>query len=101
MIIKEFAGLLDRIGRRFWIVHEPVAKIDPVGRFCIERMPRTGINDERRPVRRVCAILFHKRLASRGCRPVVGIADEDLAVGKYVLDQAKKKKMKLRNVTEI
>lgn len=30
-----------------------------------------------------------------------GIADEDLAVGKFVLDQAKKKKMKLRNVTEI
>ncbi|HMA80487.1 MAG TPA: hypothetical protein VKR81_06335, partial [Candidatus Binatia bacterium] len=30
-----------------------------------------------------------------------GIADEDLAVGKYVLDQAKRKKMKLRNVTEI
>ena len=30
-----------------------------------------------------------------------GIADEDLAVGKYVLDQAKKKKMKLRKVTEI
>ena len=30
-----------------------------------------------------------------------GIADEDLAVGKYVLDQAKRKKMKLRTVTEI
>ena len=30
-----------------------------------------------------------------------GIADEDLAVGKYVLDQAKRKKMKLRQVTEI
>ena len=30
-----------------------------------------------------------------------GIADEDLAVGKFVLDQAKRKKMKLRNVTEI
>jgi len=30
-----------------------------------------------------------------------GIADEDLAVGKYVLDQAKRKKMKLRSVTEI
>jgi len=30
-----------------------------------------------------------------------GIADEDLAVGKYVLDQAKRKKMKLRRVTEI
>jgi len=30
-----------------------------------------------------------------------GIADEDLAVGKFVLDQAKKKKIKLRNVTEI
>lgn len=30
-----------------------------------------------------------------------GIADEDLAVGKYVLDQARRKKMKLRNVTEI
>ena len=30
-----------------------------------------------------------------------GIADEDLAVGKYVVDQAKRKKMKLRNVTEI
>ena len=30
-----------------------------------------------------------------------GIADEDLAVGKYVLDQAKRKKMKLRKVTEI
>jgi hypothetical protein len=29
------------------------------------------------------------------------IADEDLAVGKYVLDQAKRKKLKLRNVTEI
>ena len=29
-----------------------------------------------------------------------GIADEDLAVGKFVLDQAKRKKMKLRNVTE-
>ena len=30
-----------------------------------------------------------------------GIADEDLAVGKYVLDQAKRKKLKLRRVTEI
>jgi ornithine cyclodeaminase len=30
-----------------------------------------------------------------------GIADEDLAVGKYVLDQAKRKKIKLRSVTEI
>lgn len=30
-----------------------------------------------------------------------GIADEDLAVGKYVLDQAKRKKLKLRSVTEI
>jgi ornithine cyclodeaminase/alanine dehydrogenase-like protein (mu-crystallin family) len=30
-----------------------------------------------------------------------GIADEDLAVGRYVLDQAKKKKLKLRSVTEI
>jgi len=30
-----------------------------------------------------------------------GIADEDLAVGRYVLEQAKKKRMKLRQVTEI
>jgi ornithine cyclodeaminase/alanine dehydrogenase-like protein (mu-crystallin family) len=30
-----------------------------------------------------------------------GIADEDLAVGKYVLDQAKRKKLKLRSITEI
>jgi len=30
-----------------------------------------------------------------------GIADEDLAVGKYVLDQAKRKKLKLRKVNEI
>lgn len=30
-----------------------------------------------------------------------GIADEDLAVGKYVLDQAKRKKIKLRRLTEI
>jgi ornithine cyclodeaminase/alanine dehydrogenase-like protein (mu-crystallin family) len=30
-----------------------------------------------------------------------GIADEDLAVGKFVLDQAKRKKLKLRRVTEI
>jgi ornithine cyclodeaminase len=30
-----------------------------------------------------------------------GIADEDLAVGKYVVDQAKKKKIKVRTVTEI
>jgi ornithine cyclodeaminase/alanine dehydrogenase-like protein (mu-crystallin family) len=30
-----------------------------------------------------------------------GIADEDLAVGKYVLDQAKRKKLKLKRVTEI
>jgi ornithine cyclodeaminase/alanine dehydrogenase-like protein (mu-crystallin family) len=30
-----------------------------------------------------------------------GIADEDLAVGKYVLDQAKRKKLKVREVTEI
>ena len=30
-----------------------------------------------------------------------GIADEDLAVGKYVLDQARRKRFKLRNVTEI
>ena len=30
-----------------------------------------------------------------------GIADEDLAVGKFVLDQAKRKKMNLRTVTEI
>lgn len=30
-----------------------------------------------------------------------GIADEDLAVGKYVLDQARRKKMKLKSVAEI
>jgi len=30
-----------------------------------------------------------------------GIADEDLAVGRYVLQQAKKKKLKLRTVSEI
>jgi ornithine cyclodeaminase len=30
-----------------------------------------------------------------------GIADEDLAVGKYVLDQAKRKKIKLKSVSEI
>jgi ornithine cyclodeaminase len=30
-----------------------------------------------------------------------GIADEDLAVGKYVLDRAKREKMKLREITEI
>ncbi|MPZ78047.1 MAG: hypothetical protein GEU77_16175 [Deltaproteobacteria bacterium] len=30
-----------------------------------------------------------------------GIADEDLAVGRYVLEQAKKKKIKVRRVTEI
>jgi ornithine cyclodeaminase/alanine dehydrogenase-like protein (mu-crystallin family) len=30
-----------------------------------------------------------------------GIADEDLSVGRYVLEQAKKKKLKLRTVTEI
>jgi len=30
-----------------------------------------------------------------------GIADEDLAVGKYVVDQAKRKKIKLKIVTEI
>jgi ornithine cyclodeaminase/alanine dehydrogenase-like protein (mu-crystallin family) len=30
-----------------------------------------------------------------------GIADEDLSVGRYVLEQAKKKKLKLRRITEI
>src|SRR5215468_6655489 len=30
-----------------------------------------------------------------------GIADEDLAVGRYVLEQAKKKKLKLKRITEI
>lgn len=30
-----------------------------------------------------------------------GIADEDLAVGKFVVDQAKRKKIKIRKVTEI
>jgi ornithine cyclodeaminase len=30
-----------------------------------------------------------------------GIADEDLAVGKYVLDQAKKKKIKFKRISEI
>jgi ornithine cyclodeaminase/alanine dehydrogenase-like protein (mu-crystallin family) len=30
-----------------------------------------------------------------------GIADEDLAVGRYILEQAKKKKMKLKRVAEI
>jgi ornithine cyclodeaminase/alanine dehydrogenase-like protein (mu-crystallin family) len=30
-----------------------------------------------------------------------GIADEDLAVGRYVFEQAKKKKLKMRKVTEI
>lgn len=30
-----------------------------------------------------------------------GIADEDLAVGRYVLEQAKRKKLKLRRITEI
>jgi ornithine cyclodeaminase/alanine dehydrogenase-like protein (mu-crystallin family) len=30
-----------------------------------------------------------------------GIADEDLAVGRYVLEQAKKKRLKVRRVSEI
>jgi len=30
-----------------------------------------------------------------------GVADEDLAVGRYVLEQAKRKKLKMRRVTEI
>lgn len=30
-----------------------------------------------------------------------GIADEDLAVGRYVLEQAKRKKLKIRRITEI
>jgi ornithine cyclodeaminase/alanine dehydrogenase-like protein (mu-crystallin family) len=30
-----------------------------------------------------------------------GIADEDLAVGRYVWEQAKKKKLKMKRVTEI
>ena len=30
-----------------------------------------------------------------------GIADEDLAVGRYVLEQAKKKKLKIKRITEI
>ncbi len=30
-----------------------------------------------------------------------GIADEDLAVGEYVFGQAKRKKLKLKKVTEI
>ena len=30
-----------------------------------------------------------------------GIADEDLAVGRYVLEQAKKKKLKMKSITEI
>lgn len=30
-----------------------------------------------------------------------GIADEDLAVGRYVLEQAKKKKLKMKRITEI
>ncbi|MBI3066403.1 MAG: hypothetical protein HYY82_15890 [Deltaproteobacteria bacterium] len=30
-----------------------------------------------------------------------GIADEDLAVGRYVLEQAKRKKIKMRRVAEI
>jgi ornithine cyclodeaminase/alanine dehydrogenase-like protein (mu-crystallin family) len=30
-----------------------------------------------------------------------GIADEDLAVGRYVLEQAKRKKLRMRRVTEI
>jgi len=30
-----------------------------------------------------------------------GIADEDLAIGKYVLDQAKRKKLKVKQITEI
>jgi ornithine cyclodeaminase/alanine dehydrogenase-like protein (mu-crystallin family) len=30
-----------------------------------------------------------------------GIADEDLAVGRYVLEQAQKKKLKMKRITEI
>jgi ornithine cyclodeaminase/alanine dehydrogenase-like protein (mu-crystallin family) len=30
-----------------------------------------------------------------------GIADEDLAVARYVLEQAKRKKIKMRRITEI
>ena len=30
-----------------------------------------------------------------------GIADEDLAVGKFILDQAKRRKLKLKQLTEI
>jgi ornithine cyclodeaminase len=50
------------------------------------------------------SVVGHGAPASRPKRILFqsnGIADEDLAVGKYVFDQAKRKKMKLREVTEI
>jgi ornithine cyclodeaminase/alanine dehydrogenase-like protein (mu-crystallin family) len=50
------------------------------------------------------SVVGHGAPASRPKRILFqsnGIADEDLAVGKYVLDQAKRKKLKLREVTEI
>jgi ornithine cyclodeaminase/alanine dehydrogenase-like protein (mu-crystallin family) len=46
----------------------------------------------------------HRRVASTAAEAEAeffqsnGIADEDLAVGKYVLDQAKRKKLKLRKL---
>jgi ornithine cyclodeaminase len=54
-------------------------------------VPLDGVVGHGAPTPRPKRILFQSN----------GIADEDLAVGKYVLDQAKRKKLKLRTVTEI
>ena len=59
----------------------PAGKISPLERFVAGGPPQP------RPKR----IFFQSN----------GIADEDLAVGKFVVDQAKRKKIKLRKVTEI
>jgi ornithine cyclodeaminase/alanine dehydrogenase-like protein (mu-crystallin family) len=50
------------------------------------------------------SVVAHGAPASRPKRILFqsnGIADEDLATGKYVLDQAKRKKLKLREIAEI
>jgi ornithine cyclodeaminase len=54
-------------------------------------VPLDSVVGHRAPTPRPKRILFQSN----------GIADEDLAVGKYVLDQAKRKKLKLREITEI
>lgn len=78
VVVEKFSRPLDGVSGGLGVVSQLVAKIYPLRPLCIERVPRTRINHQRRAVGRVVGIFVHKGFAVRGLCPIIGITDEDL-----------------------